>query len=101
VPAIIAVAGLGKTYRVPDKQPSLAGTVRDVLRRRTCNVQAMRHVSVQIQPVAMVGYLRASGAGTTTTLKMLCGLPHPSAGRLPVAGHLPQRRQETFRARSP
>ena len=93
---IIDVQGLGKTYRVADKQPGLAGTVRHFLRRRTRDVHAVRDVSFQIQPGEMVGFLGANGAGKTTTLKMLCGLIHPSAGQLRVAGYLPQRRQEGF-----
>jgi ABC-2 type transport system ATP-binding protein len=93
---IIAVEGLGKTYRVADKQPGLAGTLRHFVRRRTRDVHAVRDVSFQIQPGEMVGFLGANGAGKTTTLKMLCGLIHPSSGRLQVAGHLPQRRQEAF-----
>lgn len=93
---IIAVEGLGKTYRVADKQPGLAGTLRHFVRRRTRDVHAVRDVSFQIQPGEMVGFLGANGAGKTTTLKMLCGLIHPSSGRLQVAGHLPQRRQEGF-----
>ncbi len=95
-PPIIDVQGLGKTYRVADKQPGLAGTVRHFLRRRTRDVQAVRDVSFQIQPGEMVGFLGANGAGKTTTLKMLCGLIHPSAGRVQVAGYVPQRRQEAF-----
>jgi len=93
---IILVQGLGKTYRVADKQPGLAGSLRHFLRRRTRDVQAVRDVSFQIQSGEMVGFLGANGAGKTTTLKMLCGLIHPSAGQLRVAGYVPQRRQEAF-----
>ena len=95
-PPIIAVAGLGKTYHVADKQPGLAGTLRHFLRRRTRAVEAVRDVSFTIQPGEMVGFLGANGAGKTTTLKMLCGLIHPTAGQLRVAGYVPQRRQAGF-----
>ena len=95
-PAIIDVQGLGKTYRVADKQPGLAGTVRHFLHRRSRDVPAVRDVSFQIQPGEMVGFLGANGAGKTTTLKMLCGLIHPTAGLVRVAGFVPQRRQEAF-----
>ncbi|MEB3333244.1 MAG: ATP-binding cassette domain-containing protein, partial [Synechococcaceae cyanobacterium] len=93
---MITVEGLGKTYRVADKQPGLAGTVRHFLQRRSRDVHAVRDVSFRIQPGEMVGFLGANGAGKTTTLKMLCGLIHPSAGRIAVAGYVPQRRQEGF-----
>ena len=88
--------GLCKSFRVADKQPGLSGTVQHLLRRRYRQVEAVRELSFAIQPGEMVGFLGPNGAGKTTTLKMLSGLIHPSAGRLEVAGCLPQRRQERF-----
>jgi len=93
---VIEVDGLGKTYRVAEKQPGMAGTLRHFLRRRHRDVAAVQDVSFSIAPGEMVGFLGANGAGKTTTLKMLCGLIHPSAGSVRVAGHRPQRRQAEF-----
>ena len=93
---MIRVEGLSKTYRVAEKQPGLAGTLRHFIRRRTRDVTAVQDVSFAIEPGEMVGFLGANGAGKTTTLKMLCGLIHPSAGDVQVAGHRPQRRQAEF-----
>ena len=75
---MIHVEGLSKTYRVAEKQPGLAGTLRHFVRRRTRDVVAVQDVSFSIEPGEMVGFLGANGAGKTTTLKMLCGLIHPS-----------------------
>jgi ABC-2 type transport system ATP-binding protein len=77
---VIQVEGLSKIYRVAEKQPGLAGTLRHFVRRRTRDVMAVQDVSFRIEPGEMVGFLGANGAGKTTTLKMLCGLIHPSAG---------------------
>ncbi|MFM7086830.1 MAG: ATP-binding cassette domain-containing protein [Cyanobium sp.] len=93
---MIAVQGLGKTYRVADKRPGLAGTLRHFVQRRHREVHAVQDLSFTIQPGEMVGFLGANGAGKTTTLKMLCGLIHPSSGRAQVAGYTPQRRQAAF-----
>ena len=93
---MIQVEGLSKIYRVAEKQPGLAGTLRHFIRRRTRDVTAVQDVSFRIEPGEMVGFLGANGAGKTTTLKMLCGLIHPSAGEVQVAGHRPQRRQAEF-----
>ena len=87
---MIQVEGLSKIYRVAEKQPGLAGTLRHFIRRRTRDVTAVQDVSFRIEPGEMVGFLGANGAGKTTTLKMLCGLIHPSAGEVQVAGHRPQ-----------
>ena len=93
---MITVERLSKTYRVADKQPGLAGTLRHFLRRRQRDVSAVRDVSFAIAPGEMVGFLGANGAGKTTTLKMLCGLIYPSSGQVMVAGHHPQRRHSDF-----
>jgi len=93
---IVLAEGLSKRFRVSDKQPGLAGTMRHLLRRRYRDVEAVRDLSFRIEPGEVVGFLGPNGAGKTTTLKMLSGLIHPSSGRLEVAGCLPQRRQERF-----
>ncbi|MFM7266426.1 MAG: ATP-binding cassette domain-containing protein, partial [Cyanobium sp.] len=93
---MIRCEGLGKTFRIADKQPGLAGTLRHLVRRRTRDVAAVKQVSFTVEPGEMVGFLGPNGAGKTTTLKMLSGLIHPSEGRAEVAGFLPQRRQAEF-----
>ncbi len=94
--AVVRASGLSKTYRVADKQPGLAGTLRHFLRRRSRDLVAVQDVSFRINPAEVVGFLGPNGAGKTTTLKMLCGLIHPSGGTLQVAGHEPWRRQRAF-----
>ena len=93
---IVLAEGLSKSFRVADKQPGFSGTLRHLLRRRYRDVEAVRGLNFTIQPGEVVGFLGPNGAGKTTTLKMLSGLIHPSAGRVEVAGCLPQRRQERF-----
>ncbi len=94
--AIVRAQGLGKTYRVADKQPGLAGTLRHFVNRRERTIPAVQDVSFSIEPGEFVGFLGANGAGKTTTLKMLTGLIHPTEGRVEVAGHVPHRRQADF-----
>ena len=93
---IIRCEVLGKTFRIADKQPGLAGTLRHLLKSRTRDVEAVKQVSFTVEAGEMGGFLGPNGAGKTTTLKMLSGLLHPSAGRAEVAGFLPQRRQAEF-----
>ena len=93
---IVVAEGLSKSFRVPLKQPGLAGTLRHLLHREHRDVAAVQGLNFTIAPGEMVGFLGPNGAGKTTTLKMLSGLIHPSAGRVTVAGCVPFRRQERF-----
>ncbi len=49
--------------------------------------EAVRGVSFRIAPGEIFGFLGANGAGKSTTIRILCGLLAPSAGRADVAGH--------------
>jgi len=94
--AIIHVKGLSRSFRVSEKQPGLAGTLRHFVRRQFRTVDAVRDLHFTIEPGEMVGFLGPNGAGKTTTLKMLSGLLHPSGGTVQVAGHVPARREADF-----
>ena len=93
---ILQARGLSKTYRISEKQPGLAGTLRHLVQRRHRDVVAVDRISFAIEPGEIVGFLGPNGAGKTTTLKMLTGLIHPSGGALQVAGYEPWRRQAAF-----
>ncbi|MFM7675074.1 MAG: ATP-binding cassette domain-containing protein [Synechococcus sp.] len=94
--AIVQARGLSRTFRVADKDPGLAGTLRHFLCRRHRLVSAVRCIDFAIEPGEIVGFLGPNGAGKTTTLKMLAGLIHPTAGTARVAGHEPWRREAAF-----
>ncbi|MGC4809021.1 ABC transporter ATP-binding protein [Micromonospora sp. DT228] len=48
---------------------------------------AVDDVSFQCEPGTVTGFLGPNGAGKSTTMRMICGLTAPSAGRATVAGH--------------
>jgi len=96
--AIVRVQQLSKRFRIAEKQPGVAGTLRHLLQRRHRWVQAVEELTFSIEPGEMVGFLGPNGAGKTTTLKMLSGLIHPSSGEISVAGFRPQQRHPQFLA---
>jgi ABC-2 type transport system ATP-binding protein len=57
------------------------------LRRRFGHFEAVRGVSFTVERGEIFGFLGANGAGKSTTIRILCGLLAPSAGRAIVAGH--------------
>jgi ABC-2 type transport system ATP-binding protein len=99
VEPIVDVRGLSKVYRVAQKSPGLAGSLRSLFRRTYKEVQAVVDVSFTIEPGEMVAFLGPNGAGKTTTLKMLSGLIYPTSGAARVLGFVPWERHDAFRRR--
>ncbi|MEU8184798.1 ATP-binding cassette domain-containing protein [Micromonospora sp. NPDC049047] len=48
---------------------------------------AVDDVSFTCEPGTVTGFLGPNGAGKSTTMRMICGLTAPTAGRATVAGH--------------
>lgn len=92
----IDAAGLTKTYWYYEKEPGLSGSLRGLFRTRKTPVEAVRDLAFEVRLGEVVGLIGPNGAGKTTTLKMLCGILHPSEGRLVVLGFTPSRREKAF-----
>ncbi len=56
------------------------------LRKSYGAIEAVKDVSLQVEPGEIFGLLGPNGAGKTTTLRCLCTLAEPDAGRVEVSG---------------
>ncbi|NJL38163.1 MAG: ATP-binding cassette domain-containing protein [Leptolyngbyaceae cyanobacterium SM1_4_3] len=56
------------------------------LQKHYGKVEAVKDVSLQVEPGEIFGLLGPNGAGKTTTLRCLCTLATPDAGKLEVSG---------------
>jgi ABC-2 type transport system ATP-binding protein len=48
--------------------------------------EVIKNCNLSVKKGEIYGFLGANGAGKTTVLKLICGLLHPTAGRIEVAG---------------
>jgi ABC-2 type transport system ATP-binding protein len=88
--AIIEATGLGKTFRVAKRRPGIAGGLRSVVDPIVKQVEAVKDLTLRVEPGEMIGLVGPNGAGKSTTIKMLTGILVPSAGEIRVAGLNPQ-----------
>ena len=52
----IVVHNLSKTYRVPEREPGLAASLKSLVKRTTRDVEAVRSVGFTVEAGEMVGF---------------------------------------------
>jgi ABC-2 type transport system ATP-binding protein len=72
--------------------------VRDLV-KRFGSFTAVDHVSFETHPGEVFGFLGPNGSGKSTTIRILCGLLHPTSGHAEVAGLDVVRSSEQIRHR--
>jgi ABC-2 type transport system ATP-binding protein len=65
--------------------------------KRFGDFTAVDHISFQTRTGEVFGFLGPNGSGKSTTIRILCGLLHPTAGRAIVAGYDVVESPETIR----
>ena len=83
---IISVKDLSKTFKKPIREEGLKGMIKALFSRKYEEVHAVDGISFDIEDGEIVGYIGANGAGKSTTIKMMCGILHPTGGSVTVDG---------------
>jgi ABC-2 type transport system ATP-binding protein len=97
--SIIEIDQLTKSYRVYQKKEGLREAIRGLFHREYKTVDAVRGISLRVEPGEFVAFLGPNGAGKTTTLKLLSGVIYPSSGSATVMGFTPWLRDMEYRRR--
>jgi ABC-2 type transport system ATP-binding protein len=97
--SIIQIDQLTKSYRVYQKKEGLLESVRGLFHRDYKTVEAVRGISLRVEPGEFVAFLGPNGAGKTTTLKLLSGVIYPTGGTASVMGFVPWKRDMEYRRR--
>ncbi|HZT91828.1 MAG TPA: ABC transporter ATP-binding protein [Gaiellaceae bacterium] len=88
-PGRIVVDRVSRTFRV---YPKAQRTLKDVFvsrgRLRTREVQALREVSLTIDPGGAVGLVGRNGSGKSTLLRLVSGIIKPTSGRVEAGGRI-------------
>ncbi len=97
--SIIQIDQLTKSYRVYQKKDGLLESVRGLFHRDYKTIEAVRGISLRVEPGEFVAFLGPNGAGKTTTLKLLSGVIYPTSGTASVMGFVPWKRDMEYRRR--
>ncbi len=84
--SIIKIENLSKIFKKPIRGEGLSGMIKSFFSRKYEEVRAVDDISFEIEEGEIVGYIGANGAGKSTTIKMMCGILHPTSGSVRVAG---------------
>ncbi|MEK0315441.1 ATP-binding cassette domain-containing protein [Cohnella sp. 56] len=89
--AMLEATGLSKTFATAVPKAGKLREIRTLFSRERKLVTAVKSLDLSVAEGEFVGFIGPNGAGKSTTIKMLCGILHPSAGEVRIGGLSPQR----------
>src|SRR5512144_1165860 len=94
----IEVTNLQKIFQTKRKAAGMSGSMRSLFKPEYSSVEAVRHLTFQMEAGELLGFIGPNGAGKSTTIKMLTGILHPTGGEAKVLGYVPwkQRRELAY-----
>jgi ABC-type polysaccharide/polyol phosphate transport system ATPase subunit len=90
-PVSIRVEDVSVTYRTSlEKKPTMKTTLLRLGRREKIvrEIEALKHVSVDVRQGEVLGILGANGAGKSTLVRTMAGILPPTTGRVEVRGRV-------------
>lgn len=95
---VISVRDLNKSFKVYRGRRGFLGAISNYFSNNYKIVQAVSHISFEVNQGEILGYVGPNGAGKSTSIKMLTGILTPSSGEVLVNGFNPnQQRKQNAR----
>ena len=86
---MIEVKNLTKVFKKPIRGKGIGGMIATLFSRKYKETRAVDDVSFDIPEGEIIGYIGSNGAGKSTTIKMMCGILTPTAGKVLIDGKEP------------
>jgi ABC-2 type transport system ATP-binding protein len=93
---IINVNNLVKTYTTFKRGSGMKETLQSFFKREKVIINAVDHVSFNVEEGEICGVLGPNGAGKSTAIKMLCGALYPTSGEIDVMGYSPGKERKKY-----
>jgi len=93
---IINVNDLVKTYTTFKRGSGMKETLQSFFKREKVIINAVDHVSFNVEEGEICGVLGPNGAGKSTAIKMLCGALYPTSGGIDVMGYSPSKDRKRY-----
>lgn len=81
---VITVKDLTKIFRVKVKDKGLKGSLKSIMKPKYKTINAVDHISFQVEKGEILAFIGPNGAGKSTTIKMLTGILYPDKGKMSV-----------------
>lgn len=85
----IETQNLSKVYRTHVKSEGLKESIRTLIKPERKEIIAVDNISLNVEKGETLAFIGPNGAGKSTLIKMLCGILHPTDGKISVLGMSP------------
>lgn len=94
---IINVTGLRKVFKVHQREKEgFLPALKSLVKREYKQVHAVDGIDLQVKTGEIRALIGPNGAGKSTTIKILCGILHPTEGEVRVIGYTPWLEREEY-----
>ena len=88
---LIKATNLSKQFIRSEKKSGIKGAFQNLFFAKKEIKKAVDNVNFEIKKGEIVGYIGPNGAGKSTTIKIMCGILHPTRGEVQIYGMSPQK----------